>query len=105
VLFEQCLNSLRPGGRQIAITSVGDRRVSFDLLDFYHNRSHLIGVDSLKRDGAEIARIFDALRPGFESGELKPYPVQTWPLDKAVEAYAAAAAKEGSAKQVILPQE
>ncbi len=35
-LFEIALNSLGLGGRQVNITSVGDRRVSFDLLDFYH---------------------------------------------------------------------
>jgi len=102
-LFEPCLKSLRVGGRQVAITSMGERRVCFDLLDFYHNRSHLIGVDTLKLDGSSIAQIFDALKAGFESGELKPFAVQTWPLDKAIEAYTAAA-KGGSVRQVILPQ-
>lgn len=102
-LFELCLRSLRPRGRQIAITSVGNRRVSFDLLDFYHNRSHLIGVDSLKLDGPEIAAILDALKPGFESGRLKPFEVQTWPFNKSVEAYETAA-KGGPTKQILLPQ-
>jgi NADPH:quinone reductase-like Zn-dependent oxidoreductase len=102
-LFEPCLKSLRIGGRQVAITSMGERRVCFDLLDFYHNRLHLIGVDTLKLDGPEIARMLDALKPGFESGQLKPFAVQTWPFDKAVEAYEAAA-KGGGTKHVILPQ-
>src|SRR5262249_4657787 len=31
-MFEPALRSLRLGGRQIAIASVGDRRVSFDLI-------------------------------------------------------------------------
>lgn len=103
-LFELCLRSLRFGGRQVAITSTGERRVSFDLIDFYHDRLHLIGVDSLKLDGPEIARIFAALRPGFEGGQLKPFPVQAWPFEKAMEAYGAAA-KGGSVKQVIMPQQ
>jgi NADPH:quinone reductase len=103
-LFEPCLKSLRLGGRQVAITSVGDRRVSFDLLDFYHNKSHLIGVDTLKLSGPEIAGILDALKPGFESGHLKPFDVRTWPLEQGVEAYEAAA-KGGSVKQVILLQD
>lgn len=47
-LFEQALRSLRHGGRQVAITSTGGSRVSFDLVDFYHNESRLIGVDSNK---------------------------------------------------------
>jgi NADPH2:quinone reductase len=103
-LFEPCLKSLRVGGRQVVITSVGERRVSFDLIDFYHKRLHLIGVDTLKLDGPAIAGILDALRPGFESGRLKAFEVQTWPFDKAVEAYAAAE-KGGAAKQVLLPQQ
>ena len=102
-LFEPCLKSLRIGGRQVAITSMGERRVCFDLLDFYHNRLHLMGVDTLKVDGPEIARMLDALKRGFESGQLKPFAVQTWPFDKAVEAYEAAA-KGGGTKHVILPQ-
>ena len=103
-LFEPCLKSLRHGGRQIVITSVGERRVSFDLIDFYHSGLHLIGVDTLKLDGSKTAEIFEALKPGFESGRLKPYPVQSWAFDQAVEAYEAAA-KGGPVKQVILPQQ
>jgi NADPH:quinone reductase len=103
-LFEPCLKSLASGGRQIAIASVGERRVSFDLLDFYHARLHLIGVDSLQLDGREIARIFDALRPGFEEGRLKPFEVRSWNLANAVEAYEAAGKRGGPVKHVLLPQ-
>jgi NADPH:quinone reductase-like Zn-dependent oxidoreductase len=35
-MFEPALKPLGHRGRQVEITSVGDRRVSFDLLDFYH---------------------------------------------------------------------
>jgi NADPH2:quinone reductase len=103
-LFEPCLKSLCVGGRQVAITSVGERRVSFDLLDFYHHRLHLIGVDTLKLGGPEIAGILDALKPGFESGRLKPFEVHNWSFAEAIKAYSAAA-KGGSAKQVLLPQQ
>ena len=101
-LFEACLKSLALHGRQIAITSVGDRRVSFDLLDFYHHELHLIGVDSMKFTGAEIAGMLDALRPGFESEALKPFDVQAWPFEHAIEAYEAVS-KGGSRKHVLLP--
>ena len=67
-LFEPALTSLREGGRHMVIVSKGMRRVSFDLTDFYHNKSHLIGVDSLKLTGPEIAAIMDQLRPGFAAG-------------------------------------
>lgn len=48
-LFEpvlSSLSSLRQLGRHVVITSVGTRRVSFDLLKFYHRRLSLFGVDS-----------------------------------------------------------
>jgi NADPH:quinone reductase-like Zn-dependent oxidoreductase len=102
-LFESCLKSLAMRGRQIAISSVGDRRVSFDLLDFYHKSLQLIGVDSMKFSGAEIAAMLDALKPGFESGALKPYEVQTWTLDHAVEAYEVVG-KGSPLKHVLLPK-
>ena len=39
-LFEPSLNSLGRDGRQINITAVGERRVTFDLLDFYRKAAH-----------------------------------------------------------------
>jgi NADPH2:quinone reductase len=86
-MFEPSLKSLRPGGRHIAIASIRERRVSFDLIDFYHNQSHLIGVDTMKLTGPEIAVMMNAFRAGFEEGYLQAPSVNTWPLEKAVEAY------------------
>jgi NADPH:quinone reductase-like Zn-dependent oxidoreductase len=102
-LFEPALTSLRVGGRHLAIVSRGMRRVNFDLTDFYHNKIRLIGVDSLGLTGAEIAAIMDGLRPGFEAGALRPFEVTTWPLARAVEAYAAADRDGARAKHVLLP--
>ena len=102
-LFEPALTSLREGGRHLAIVSKGTRRVSFDLTDFYHNKTHLIGVNSLKLTGPEIASIMDRLRPGFEAGMLRPFEVTAWPLARAVEAYEAAERDGARAKHVLLP--
>jgi NADPH:quinone reductase len=101
-LFEPCLKSLRLGGRQVTIASVGERRVSFDLIDFYHNLAVLIGVDSLKLPGPQIAAIMDALKTGFECGALKPFPTKAWRLDAAVAAYTAVEQGAGSEKQVLV---
>jgi NADPH:quinone reductase-like Zn-dependent oxidoreductase len=102
-LFEAALKSLRVGGRQIVISSPKERRVSFDLMDFYHNASHLIGVDTLKLTGPEVAQQMNELRPGFESGDLTiPEPKQ-WPLARAVEAYQAVAQGGSPTKHVLLP--
>lgn len=103
-LFEPALTSLAEGGRHLVIVSKGTSRVSFDLADFYHNKSHLIGVDSLKLTGPEIAAIMDQLRPGFECGALRTSEVTCWPLSRAVEAYEAAERDGARAKHVLMPQ-
>jgi NADPH:quinone reductase len=100
-MFEPALRSLRLGGRQIAIASAGERRVSFDLIDFYHNLSRLIGVDSMKFSAGEVAAMSDELRPGFESGDLKAMPIETVPFENAVEAYQKIADGRAEAKQVL----
>ena len=102
-LFEPALTSLRIGGRHLVIVSKGMRRVSFDLTDFYHNKIHLIGVDSLGLSGGEIASVMDQLRPGFEGGALRAFDVTAWPLTRAVEAYEAAERDGARGKHVLLP--
>jgi len=67
-LFEPVLSTLRQQGRQIAITSAGARRVSFDLLDFYHRRLTLFGVDSLALTVNDSAGLLSSLTPLFEAG-------------------------------------
>lgn len=101
-MFEPSLMSLRRGGRQIAISSK-DPKVSFDLVEFYHNLSHLIGVDTMKLTGPEIAELMNSLRLGFEEGHLEAPAVRTWPLKRAVEAYEAVAKGGSTAKHVLIP--
>jgi NADPH:quinone reductase len=100
-MFEPALRSLRIGGRQVAIASTSDRRVNFDLVDFYHNLSRLIGVDSMKFTPRDVAAIADELRPGFEAGALKPPPLQLVPFEKATDAYKRIAGGQAGAKQVL----
>jgi NADPH2:quinone reductase len=101
-LFEPALRSLRVGGRQVAISSPKEHRVSFDLADFYHNASHLIGVDTIKLTGPEIADILNALRPGFEEGHLKIPAPQKWQFEHAASAYEAVAAGGSPTKHVLM---
>jgi NADPH2:quinone reductase len=103
-MFEPCLKSLRLGGRQVAITSIGNGRVEFNLVDFYHDLLRLIGVDTVKLTAPAIAKIMDQLRAGFEGGYLRTSPVQSWPLDQAVDAYTAVAKGTGLNKHVFLPR-
>ena len=100
-MFEPSLKSLRYGGRQIAISSTRDRRVSFDLVDFYHNGSRLIGVDTMKLTGTEIATVMNELRTGFQEGYLRAPAITTWPFERAVEAYMAVESGGLSTRQVL----
>jgi NADPH:quinone reductase-like Zn-dependent oxidoreductase len=86
-MFEPALRSLRYGGRQVAITSTGGRRVSFDLVDFYHRRLRLFGVDSMRFTARDVGEIAALLRPGFEAGALEPSPIALVPFEQAVLAY------------------
>jgi NADPH:quinone reductase len=88
----------------VAIASLGSGRVEFNLIDFYHDLHRLIGVDTLKLTGPEIAKIMDDLRPGFEGGHLRTSALQTWPLDQAIDAYEAVAKGDSPNKHVLLPR-
>lgn len=67
-MFEPALRSLRRGGRQVAISSRREPRVSFNLIDFYHNSSRLIGVDNYDLTARPLGDISSALRRDVEMG-------------------------------------
>lgn len=100
-LFEPALLSLRQRGRNVAIAAIGEPRVSFNLMDFYHNQSCLLGVDSMKFSAEQIAGIMRELKPRFEAGELAPGDIRTWPLDQGIAAYQAVATRGAPAKHVL----
>jgi NADPH2:quinone reductase len=104
-MFRSALKSLALRGRLVEIASTGQREVSFDLADFYHNESRLFGVDTLKRDLTASAAVLDALTPGFAAGDYRPAPIaETCGLSEAREAYRKVAA--GAAGRIVLrPQE
>jgi NADPH:quinone reductase len=87
-LFEPVLSTLRRLGRQVAITSAGNRRVSFDLVDFYHRRLTLFGVDSVAMTVTDGAGLLSSLSPLFEAGVLKPAAIaKRGSLDEARQLY------------------
>jgi NADPH:quinone reductase-like Zn-dependent oxidoreductase len=104
IMFRDAVESLARGGRLIEIASTGQREVSFDLLDFYHNESRLFGVDTLKFDVTGAAKVLDALIPGFESGDYRAAPIaETCRLAEAQDAYRKVAA--GTAGRIVLQPE
>jgi NADPH2:quinone reductase len=103
-MFEPSLKSLARRGRQTEITSVGDRRVSFDLLDFYHNESRLFGVDTRHRDAVASAAMLEALTPFFEQGAFKaPMIDRVIPLSEGLAAYDQVARGEAKGRLVLVP--
>jgi NADPH:quinone reductase len=87
-LFEPVLSTLGRFGRQVEITSVGTRRVSFDLLDFYHRQLTLLGVDSLALAVTDCSKLLAAMTPDFEAGRLKPSAIsKRGTLDDVIDLY------------------
>jgi NADPH:quinone reductase len=100
-VFGIALGLLAHRGRQVEITSPTERRVTLDLVDFYHNESQLLGVDTLKRDLTASGRILKELRSGFESGVYQPPIVsKAMPLAHALQAYELVA--KGERGRVVL---
>jgi NADPH:quinone reductase len=100
-VFGIALTLLAHRGRQVEITSPTERRVTFDLVDFYHNESQLFGLDTLKRDLTASGRILEKLRPGFDSGVYQsPIVSKTMPLADAQQAYELVA--KGERGRVVL---
>jgi NADPH:quinone reductase-like Zn-dependent oxidoreductase len=100
-MIETALKIAAHRGRVIEITGSKERRVSFDIVDFYHHELQLLGVDSLKRDLTAASETLRALSPGFEASALLPPVVsKVLPLDEAREGYRLVA--EGSTGRVVL---
>ena len=95
ITFEPALKSLAHLGRYVTISATGRTRVEFDVRDFYHNESRIIGADSRKLDASASAKRLTAMLPAFESGALAAPPIdRVVPLDQAIEAYRHVAAGE-----------
>jgi len=103
-LFNRCLRTLRVGGRQIAMANVAgpDAEVHLNLTDFFHQQLRLIGVNTQKLTGPEIAGIMNSLREGFQTGLLRASQIETNPFEKAIEAYTKIAERKTRTKQVLV---
>jgi NADPH:quinone reductase-like Zn-dependent oxidoreductase len=87
--WDATVAGLAKGGRAVVIASV-KQPVAFDLFAFYRARLTFVGIDTLAFPTRETCDILEALRPGFESGALRPYPIErVVPLSDAAAAYAA----------------
>jgi NADPH2:quinone reductase len=103
VMFALALQCMAHRGRLVEISATGATDVTFNLRDFYHNETQLLGADSLKLGAAETARLLDRLAPLFDNGTLHaPAVERTISLNQAIEAYQQVASGKGG-RQVIVP--
>ena len=72
--FAEANASLAKRGTQAYIATV-ERAVPFDIFAFYRGMHTYVGVDSLALAASDCAPIFEALKPGFEDGTLRPFGV------------------------------
>jgi len=101
VAFETALSLARRRGRVVEISATGKRRVDFDIIDFYHNETQLLGTDSAKLGVTESATLMTALVDSFESGKLKPPVIaQRFDLQHGQDAYRAVMA--GTPGRVVI---
>ena len=63
------------GATQIFIIATKGQTVAFDLFKFYRGMHNFVGIDTLALDCVRSCELLDELRPGFEDGTLKPFPV------------------------------
>jgi len=83
--------ALAKRGTQVFIATV-ERAVPFDIFAFYRGMHTYAGIDSLALGASECAPIFEALKPGFEDGTLRPFEVDDsarFRLEEADRAYRA----------------
>lgn len=101
VAFELALSLAKRRGRVVETSATGKRRVEFDLIDFYHNETQLLGADSAKLGVADAAPIMRALAEAFDAGRFAaPVVAAHYPLERAKDAYAAVAA--GTRGRVVI---
>lgn len=100
-MFDTALKIAARHGRIVLISPGNERRVNFDILDFYRRELRLFGVDSLKRDLVAASAILRELAKGFDAGTLQgPLVSKQFPLEQAADAYRMVAA--GSPGRVVL---
>jgi NADPH:quinone reductase len=103
-MFEPALKSLAHRGRLLEIASAGGGRVSFDLIDFYHNESRLFGIDTRARAAVASAVLLEALLPFFEQGDFQaPVIDRVMPLTEGVSAYQQLASGQVRGRLVLAP--
>lgn len=91
VYWEEQVKALKRFGRMVVIAAPeGKREALFNLFNFYRANQEICGVNSVDFDYSENAQMLNELKSGFETGALRPLPVDhthVFPLEKGAEAF------------------
>ena len=86
------------GATQIFIIATKGQTVAFDLFKFYRGMHNFVGIDTLALDCVRSCELLAELKPGFEDGSLKPFPVEAADMIDLPNAYSAYKAVLAGAK-------
>ena len=97
--FSALIKTLKPGGRLVSSGAIAGPIVELDMRDIYLKDLTLIGSTAWDEP------VFANLIAYIEQGDVQPPPVQTFPLERVVEAQQAFMEKQFVGKLVLLPPE
>jgi NADPH:quinone reductase-like Zn-dependent oxidoreductase len=96
-VFEKCFQCLTRGGCIVTCGATAGSKVHMDLWPFFVKQQQLIG--SYGRNRADVERTLDWAR----NGRIKPVIHQTFPLERAADAFAALRSRNVLGKIVLTP--
>ena len=104
--FDAACNSLAKQGRQIICTTIEEENM-INLRTFYRGNYHMTGVSNMDHNNILSGELLEDMKPGFESGAYKPYPIKDeniYGLANAGEAYQIVLKGTSRARIVIDPK-
>ncbi len=104
--FDAACNSLAKEGRQIIVTTIVEENM-INLRTFYRGNYRLVGVSNMDHDNIVSGDLLEDMKPGFESGAYKPYPIKdenVYSLENAGEAYKSVLKSLSKDRLVINPK-
>ncbi|PIQ43452.1 MAG: hypothetical protein COV52_03730 [Gammaproteobacteria bacterium CG11_big_fil_rev_8_21_14_0_20_46_22] len=93
ILWKPLLKALAKGGHLATISAPPNHRIAeVSLFELYRANQTLVGVNTVPLDFNENAALLNALKPGFESGQLtapREDEIKRFTMEQATEAYQA----------------
>lgn len=101
-LFAESVEAAAHGARVCVISAPPDGNVTFNLRSLYRKELRVIGVDTRRLDVTASSKLLGAMAQGFNDGKLRAAEPNTYPLERAPEAYALA--EKGTGRHCLTPQ-